>query len=111
MKADERKAAIAAYKERKAPAGVYALRCAPSGQIWVGQALSLDKVQNRLWFTLCSGNHPRRDLQNAWTTHGADSFGFEELERLKAEDLSYLRDASLRERLAHWRSKLGAALI
>jgi hypothetical protein len=79
MKSDDRKAAIAAYKERKSLAGIYAVRCGASGQVWVGQTLDLDKIQNRIWFTLRLGSNSNRDLQSAWTAHGADAFTFEPL--------------------------------
>lgn len=108
MTPDRRKAAIAAYKERKSVAGVYALRCAPTGEVWVGATLNLDKIWNRIVFSLSGGADPHRALQLAWTKHGAASFGFEALERLEEEDLPYVRDALLKDRLAHWRDKLGA---
>ncbi len=111
MNTDDRKAAIAAYKERKAVAGIYALRCAASGQVWVGHAADLDSVGNRLWFTLRTGTDPHRDLQQAWTTHGADSFSLETLERLKEEELPYVRKTLVKQRLAHWRERLNAAWI
>jgi hypothetical protein len=111
MKSDDRRAARTAYKERKTIAGIYAVRCRVSGQIWVGQAPNLESVQNRLWFSLRFGRNPHASLQSAWTTHGAASFTVETLEQLRDEDLSYVRDAKTKERLAHWRTKLGAASI
>jgi len=111
MKGDERKAAIASYKERDDVAGIYQVRCAASGETWVGQTLNLDTVQNRIWFTLRLGNHPRRALQEAWRDHGAESFAFAVLERLADEESSFVRDALLKERVAHWRSALGAQAI
>jgi hypothetical protein len=69
------------------------VRCAPSGQIWIGQAPDLDKVQSRLWFTLRFGNSPHRSLQEAWVAHGADGFAFEILERLKDEEVPSVRQA------------------
>jgi hypothetical protein len=111
MNRDDKKAAAAAYKERKAVAGIYALRCAPTGQRWVGRALDLSTIQTRLWFTLRQGATPHRILLDAWKAHGADSFIFEELERLDEEALGYVRDAALKDRLAHWRAELNAAAI
>lgn len=111
MKSVDKKAAVAAYKERKSVAGIYAVRCAPSGQLWVGQAPNLDTVQNRLWFSLRTGGDPHRDVQQAWTTHGPDSFTFEALERLADEELPYARQAQLKARLAHWRAALKAGAI
>jgi hypothetical protein len=111
MKGEDRKAAIARYKERKSVVGVCAVRCAGSGQIWLGQSLNLDTVQNRIWFMLRLGNHPNRGLQTAWRDHGTDSFTFEIVEALADEATRYVRDALLRERFAHWRSVLNAEAI
>lgn len=103
-----RRAAIAAYKERKSVAGVFAIRCQATAEIWVGQTPDLEKIQNRIWFTLRQGGHRCRSLQAAWTAHGPDSFAFEECERLEEEDVPYIRDALLKERALHWRKQLGA---
>ena len=111
MKVQDRKAAIAAYKERKSPAGIYAVRCVASGQVWVGQTLDLDKIQNRIWFMLRLGSHSSRVLQDAWTNHGADAFGFVPLEQLEDEESPYIRDGLLKERLLHWRATLDGLAI
>ncbi len=107
----DRKAAIAAYKERKAVAGIFAIRCKASPQIWVGQTPNLEKIQNRIWFTLGQGSHTCRSLQGAWTTHGPDSLTFEECERLDEEGTPYIRDALLKERAVHWRAQLKAEAV
>lgn len=111
MKTEDKKAAIAAYKERKVVIGVYAVRCPASGKIWIGHSTSLDTIQNRVWFTLRLGNHPCRELQQAWNNRISDDFVFEELERMDDEDLAYVREARLKERAAHWRSSLGGIAI
>jgi hypothetical protein len=108
MKGDRRKAAIAAYKERKSVAGIYILRCRATGEVWVGQSPTLDTIQNRTWFTLRLGNNPNPGLQKAWNDHGAESFAFEVVERLPEEESSYVRNAALKERLAHWQTTLRA---
>jgi len=107
----DRKAAIAAYKERKTVAGVFLIRCTGSPQKWVGQSPNLEKIQNRIWFSLRQGSHNCRSLQAAWTDHGPDSLTFEECERLEEEETPYIRDALLKERVQHWRSQLGAEAI
>jgi hypothetical protein len=111
MKSDDRKVATAAYKKEKIVAGIFAVRCAATGQVWIGQSPNLDTIQNRIWFTLRMGSHNNRDLQSAWAAHGAESFSFEALERLKDEELTYVRDALLKERFAHWRSTLKGSAI
>ncbi|MBR1164458.1 GIY-YIG nuclease family protein [Bradyrhizobium elkanii] len=111
MKTEDRKQAIADYKKRAAVAGVFALRCRATGEVWVGQALDLDKIENRIWFTLRMGSHRNAELQRAWTAHGADSLSLETLERIEDEELAYVRDTLLKERVQHWRAKLNAFAV
>ncbi|WP_448205896.1 GIY-YIG nuclease family protein [Azospirillum sp. sgz302134] len=108
---EDRKAAVAAYKERKAVAGVYAVRCAPSGTVWVGTAPDLGKIQNRLWFEFRLKGSPHRTLQAAWDEHGPDAFTFEVMESLKEETLPFARKAELKARLQHWSEALGAEAL
>jgi hypothetical protein len=111
MDREQRKAAVAAYRERKAAVGIYAVVCQASGQRWIGRALDLRTVQNRLWFTLRQGGCPRPALQAAWNQHGPDAFSLEIIERLEDETMAYSRDAILRDRLSHWCSTYGAEAI
>src|SRR3954469_8606843 len=111
LSTQDRKAALAAYKERKVAGGVYAVRCTASGQVWIGGAQNLATVQNRIWFTLRMGSSAHRELQSAWSACGGDQFTFETLERLDDEESPYVRDALLKERVAHWRSELSALAI
>jgi hypothetical protein len=111
MTTERRKAALAAYKERKSAAGIFAVRCAPAGAVWVGQTRDLDKVWNRISFSLRIGADPRRDLQAAWNTHGGAGFAFEALEKLEDESLDFALQSALDERTAFWRAKLGAAAV
>lgn len=106
-----RKAAIAAYKEQKTVAGIFVIRCTASSDVWVGQTPNLEKIQNRIWFTLRQGSHTCRSLQAAWTTHGPDSLTFEPCERLEEEETPYIRDALLKERAQHWRAQLNAEAV
>ena len=107
----DRKAAIAAYKEQKTVAGIFAIRCKASSQAWVGQTPNLEKIQNRIWFSLRQRSHTCRSLQAAWTTHGEAGLTFGECERLEDEESAYVRNALLKERLLHWRAELKAELI
>jgi hypothetical protein len=111
MRKEDRKAAVAAYKERKTIPGIYAVRCVPTGQVWVGSTPDLAAVQNRLWFGLRMGSSPHRGVQAAWRDHGPDQFAYEEVERLLEEPDRYFRDKKLKERLAHWRAALAAESI
>lgn len=111
MTNEQRRAALAAYKERKTAAGIYAVRCTDGGLQWAGAANDLSKIQNRLWFGLRLGTSPHRSLQAAWQAHGGKGFTFEEVERLDEELEPYFRDSLLKERLAHWCAALGAEPI
>ncbi len=111
MTEEEKRAAIAAYREQKVESGIYALSCLPSGQRWVGSALNLATIRNRLWFTLRLGNDRHPGLQHAWNAHGEGAFGFEILERLKADELGAGRDRRLKERLLQWAEELQATRI
>jgi hypothetical protein len=111
MNPEQRKAAVANYRERKSVAGIYAVICRPTGQRWIGRAPDLGTIQNRLWFTLRHGGCPHRALQAAWNQHGGDAFSLEIVERIEDEALAYVRDGILKERLSHWCSALGADAV
>jgi hypothetical protein len=108
---DARKLAIADYKKRPSVAGVFAIRCRATGEIWVGQALDLEKIQNRIWFTLRMGDHRNAELQRAWSAHGEANLSLETLERMEDEELTYVRDTLLKERVLHWRAQLNASAV
>ena len=105
---EERKAAVAAYKERSRPAGVFLVRCTATGKIWIGQNPDLEAIQNRLWFTLRMGSHRTTQLQRAWQEHGADNFTFEVVERVSDDEPVHDLPGHLKRRLAHWQQELGA---
>lgn len=104
----DKRAAKAAYRERKPAAGIYAVRCTATGQVWVGHTPTLETVQNRLWFMLRQNGHPDAALQRAWNERNGAGFAFEELERVKEDDLSFAGDGALKDRAASWRATLGA---
>lgn len=111
MDKSDRKAALDAYRERKAVAGIYAVRCAATGECWVGATRDIEKIWNRVAFSLRSGASPHRRMQAAWNAQGAASFSFEALERLEAEALEFARDKAMAERAADWRTRLAATGI
>jgi len=108
---EDRKAAIAAYKDRKVAAGIYAVRCTPTGEQWVGWASDLSTIRNRLWFALRLGNHAQRAMQAAWNAHGADAFDLVELERFEDDEPAYVRQSKAKDRLAFWRNQLDAGAV
>ena len=108
MNREQRKAAVAAYRERKPAVGIYAVVCHASGQRWIGRAPDLGTIQTRLWFTLRRGSCAHRALQAAWNQHGPDAFSLDIIERIEDEALAYVRDGILKDRLSHWCSTFGA---
>jgi hypothetical protein len=111
MNREERKAAIAAYKERKPAFGVYSVICEATGEAWVGRSRHLETQQNGLWFALRQGGSPHRTLQAAWTRHGEDAFRFEELDRLLEDFPALTRMDELKRRQALWKARLGATAL
>jgi hypothetical protein len=112
MQSDERKAAVAAYRERKpAGPGIYAVKCVATGQWWVGRAPNIAAIENRLWFSLRHGSGKPASLQAAWTAHGADGLALEALETFDEEEASYGLQQKLKARLAFWAAELKAETI
>ena len=111
MQREDKKAALAAYKERKAEPGIYVVRCAATGQCWVGVAPELSTIWNRLSFALRQGGQKPASLQSAWNAHGPEDFTFEPVEALTAEQLVFGRDRMLKERRTHWCEALEAEAI
>ncbi|MBB5984927.1 GIY-YIG nuclease family protein [Sphingobium lignivorans] len=112
MKSEDRKAAVAAYKERKVEAGIYAVRCTASDQLWIGSAPDLSTIRNRLWFTLQQGRNSHRSLQEAWTAHGSETFTFEVIDRLTDDEASSSsRTAALRSLHAEWIEEMNGIRI
>lgn len=108
MSNDDRKAAIAAYKERKVAAGIYLVRCLALDARWAGQATDLSTIWNRLTFELRHHTCRNRSLQAAWRAHESETWTFEVVEQLDEETLPYLRHRLLSERLAYWCPRLSA---
>jgi len=111
MDKQDRKAAIAAYKERKAAYGVFAVICGATGQAWVGASRHVDNQQNGLWFTLRLRTGRNRALQAAWDEHGEEAFRFEELERLRDDYPEIGRMDELKKRQALWSARLQASAL
>ena len=109
MDRQDRKAAIAAYKERKPAYGVYAVICNATGAAWVGCSRHVDTQKNGLWFTLRQGTSPFPSLQTAWANHGGTEFRFEELERLREDFPEVSRMGELKKRQGLWLARLDAS--
>ena len=111
MTSADRKTLINDYKDRETVAGVFAVICSATGRAWVGASRHIDTQQNGLWFALKLGSSPFRSLQAEWTAHGADSFRFEQLDRLSPDLSDMARKDELKKRAALWAERLGAELL
>jgi hypothetical protein len=111
MDRQQRKEAIAAFKERKPAWGVYAVICTATGEAWVGRSSHVDNHRNGLWFALRLGTSIYPSLQAAWAAHGEREFRFEELERLREDFPEYARVDELKARQTLWCSRLQASLL
>lgn len=111
MDRQDRKAAVATYKERKPAFGVFAVVCNATGQAWVGTSRHVDTQKNGLWFTLSHGSSPYPGLQAVWREHSEDAFRFEELERLREDFPELGRMDELKRRQALWRDRLQASML
>ncbi len=108
MDKQDRKAAIAQYRERKSVCGIYAVICTATGEAWVGISRNLEAQKNSLWFTLNTGSGPFQSLRAVWVEHGEKEFRFEELDRLKDDFSVILRSDELRKRQKLWLQRLQA---
>lgn len=95
------------YKQAFPAVGIYALRCDAAGLLRVGSSRHMDGIFNRLRFELMHGGHRDRTLQAAWSTHGAEAFRFEVVDRVKErDDPAFDYDAELATLLALWEAEL-----
>ncbi len=108
MDRQDRKAAVAAYKERAPAWGGYAVICNATGEAWVGASRHVDTQRNGLWFTLKLGRCRHAALQSAWNAHGEAEFRFEELDRLQPDFSEMLRADEIKKRRVLWRARLQA---
>jgi hypothetical protein len=111
MNQQDRKAAVAAYKEIKTISGVFAIICTATGETWVGQSRHIDTQQNGLWFSLRQGGCRHSVLQQAWRLHGEENFRFEQLDRLPEDISNLLRGGELKKRAALWVARLQATAL
>ena len=107
LSAQARRELARQYKQAFPCMGIYALRCDAAGLLRLGSSRNAEGTLNRLRFELVRGAHRDRALQQAWSTHGAEAFRFEVIDRVKErDDPAFDYDAELASLLALWRSEL-----
>jgi hypothetical protein len=104
----EKKDAIRKFKEQKPLLGAYAVRCTLSGRVWVGASRNLDATKNGCWFTLRSGSHIEKSLQQEWNEHGEPAFQYEILETLDSDLHALAITDLLKETRQRWVEQLSA---
>lgn len=95
------------YKQNHPPMGVYQIRNLVNDKVFVGSALNLPGIINRLQFDLKLGKHKSPSLQADWNEFGAEKFAFEILDEITATegpDHDYREDLIALEDL--WLEKL-----
>ena len=111
MRKDERKAAVAAWKEEKRRAGVWLVRCTATGEVWVGAGRDLDAARNRFVFSMRQGSALHPDMKPALGAHGGEAFAFEEVETLPEDVEEIALPRELKDRRAAAAERLGAKTI
>ena len=83
-----------------------------NGIIW-SNALIFMCLGAGLWFTLRMGNHPHRQLQQAWNLHGADAFEWHQAHVLEHDpDLhDFEHERLLQDALAEVCRRTGATAL
>ncbi len=96
------------YKNRPRSIGIYKVENKKNGKIFIGSSLNVDKVFNRLQFSLSNGDiHLNKDLLRDWQEYGENNFLFEILDQLKPnEDPEYDYKEDLETLEALWIEKL-----
>ena len=105
---ESRKEAIRKFKERKPLLGAYAIRCTVTGHVWVGVSRNLEASKNGSWFTLRSGSHREKSLQDEWNAYGEPAFEYEILVVLDEEVHPLEVDDLLKAQKQNWAVRLGA---
>lgn len=105
---ESRKDVIRKFKEREPAIGIYAVRCTQTGHAWVGASKNLEATQNRCWFSLRSGSHQDKLLQQEWDAHGESAFKYEILGQLDKDVHSIEMEDLLKGMRRDWIARLNA---
>jgi hypothetical protein len=94
-----------AYARSFRPMGVFQLRNTENGKIYVGAAMDLDGMRNRVHF-MGGQSEPFAVLREDWRRYGPESFVFEILDRLEPKEESLASP----DDLAKYKEELDALL-
>jgi hypothetical protein len=82
----QKKDLTAAYKQSFRPMGVFQIRNVANGKIFVDGSMDLEGMRNRITFMKKTNLNSINALQHDWVKYGADSFEFEEVDRIQPFD-------------------------
>ncbi|MEI4769947.1 GIY-YIG nuclease family protein [Psychrobacillus sp. FJAT-51614] len=95
-----------AYKEVKIEGGIYVITNKQNAKKFVGSTRNF-KTINGTKFTLETGTHTNRILQEEWKQFGNGAFEFEQVEILKISENQYVDEKKELEKLLNkWMDKL-----
>lgn len=105
---DRRKELKEKYKLMKPDMGVFVIKNNLNNKCYVEATQNLKGTINSTKFKLGFGNHPNKELQQAWNEFGEDSFSIEILEKLEYDEdeskTDYSEELEILE--LEWRDKL-----
>ena len=102
----KKKEIAAAYAKSFRPMGIFQLRNKENGKIFVGAAMDLDGMRNRIAFFGSPQEAPFHELKEEWARYGPERFEFEIVDRLKPKTDSLADPAEL----AAYKAELGGLL-
>lgn len=74
------------YKQNPRPMGVYQIRNLVNDKIFIGVSQDIPGILNRHEFSLKSGIHLNKNLQEEWNEFGGENFVFEILDEIMPVD-------------------------
>lgn len=86
MDKNERKAAVAAYKQRKITGGVFRIANRETGRRLLMADLDLKGAENRFRFSQATGSCTYGKLSGDWARYGGTVFEFEALEEIEKKE-------------------------
>lgn len=103
---DRKKELKQEYKEVKVEGGIYVITNKQNGKKFVASTRNF-KTLNGTKFTLETGTHTNRILQEEWKQFGEDAFEIEQVEILKNSENQYVDEKKeLEKQLGKWMEKL-----
>ncbi|WP_191561110.1 GIY-YIG nuclease family protein [Metabacillus idriensis] len=88
---DRKKELKQLYKETPTEAGIYQIKNIKNEKIFIGSTRNF-KTLNGVKFTLETGTHSNKGLQEEWSHFGKDAFCIDVLETLKKKDDPYFNE-------------------